>query len=1136
MPAQLYRWCVPLLLLFSLLPTRADAALKHGSIIGLYNTTHKRFIAMTSTMENKRLRMASDGTGQTNGILPYGLKQLQFKVVNAGRGQIALYNIAHRRFVTMTNQTMEKDKRRLVMASDNSGRTRGRLPRGWRWERFKVVNLGRGEIALYSTTHRRFVTMISRRLDGRLFLSTANKRTSATLPGGWRWERFKVVKPEKPAPMFTRAPKQLKEGQRIGVLKRYKSGMHYKWFGTAPICRASARDCTRRGGRQKGTDHYGRDRYGRRQSKCHSGIKVYCALPTWKTYRTAHTFNGKKYRYAWIGTAPVCGGKVQDCYRQWGPKAFYIASDKSGDGKRCLRGKKVLCGCSRRDCRGNPRDSSFVAVVKRAANDIRDRIQRISSTRVFIANHTGMRVRFNTRTNIPRGKWKLINRIGKKGKRSEVYFINRCRGIKNGRNYNIVTEVSLEEKKGLSKSRFYARLDMRGEKLCSKLKHGATSSPTPIRNFASVRVRGFDNTKTHFYTWKLGDGREITVLYRAYFTGNRDNIEYYLLPVIKPPKKNDGISSLTNVPRKPRKKVGRTIAENERLVAIHKKRYVGKTLQNHPTFKKLKKQYSIAATAFQRYRCETENLKVFKVKVCQGFVRGHYRLKIHLHPFNSKKAAKISIPGPVMSYVLRLIFKAKRGMDKAKQYADKIKKLKDAIVKTFEEKIKKIKAAAKKKIDKYKKKFKTTWKKKFRPKINKYKSKMYNYFNKGGKGKIGQAIKKVKNKLKTKLKELLKKARHKKGFLAKFKRKIRKLKKLSKTSRIVGGGKVFLVTFFKDELPAEALDAFITCWPYKGANKRLCLITSLGDAVSNSLFSAAMGVAGPGIDATGTAMCTAVAGTVSAAITAGTAGIGGLVVPAVAPLVTIACTLMYNLVVVVVTDEVLKKLWDKLMDGQPKKLFQGFSRIVLKPIPTSWLVCPAFCQKTLPKKLYPVGHKAGKKGSKGLLTPGSVIALYSRAHRRFVVMTNKRYKRDRRRFVVASDSSGRTRGRLPRGPKWEQFKVVDAGRGEIALYSIAHRRFVTMSNRRSNKRLVVTSDNLGNTRGKLPAGWKWERFKVVKVSRDEIALYNVAHRRFLTMTNRRTGRRFILSTADRKTSDKLPKGWKWERFKVVKVK
>ncbi|NOJ39985.1 hypothetical protein [Bradyrhizobium australiense] len=45
----------------------------------------------------------------------------------------------------------------------------------------------------------------------------------------------------------------------------------------------------------------------------------------------------------WIGTAPFCSASPQDCTQ----RGFdFVRSDKKGDGKRCVTGKKVLCACT----------------------------------------------------------------------------------------------------------------------------------------------------------------------------------------------------------------------------------------------------------------------------------------------------------------------------------------------------------------------------------------------------------------------------------------------------------------------------------------------------------------------------------------------------------------------------------------------------------------------------------------------------------------------------------------------------------------------------------------------------------------------------------------------------------------------
>merc|ERR1719379_119936 len=110
--------------------------------------------------------------------MPKGWIWERFKIVNAGNGQIALHSKVHNRFVRMN-----KNGR-----MDTSPGKRSKLPRGWAWERFTVVKAGNGEIALHSKVHNRFV-----RMNNRADMDAGPRRSVRHLPRGWTWERFTVL-------------------------------------------------------------------------------------------------------------------------------------------------------------------------------------------------------------------------------------------------------------------------------------------------------------------------------------------------------------------------------------------------------------------------------------------------------------------------------------------------------------------------------------------------------------------------------------------------------------------------------------------------------------------------------------------------------------------------------------------------------------------------------------------------------------------------------------------------------------------------------------------------------------------------------------------------------------------------------
>jgi hypothetical protein len=114
---------------------------------------------------------------------------------------------------------------------------------------------------------------------------------------------------------------------------------------------------------------------------------------------------------------------------------------------------------------------------------------------------------------------------------------------------------------------------------------------------------------------------------------------------------------------------------------------------------------------------------------------------------------------------------------------------------------------------------------------------------------------------------------------------------------------------------------------------------------------------------------------------------------------------------------------------------------------------------------------------------------------------------------------------LPSGWLWEQLQVVDAGHGEVALWSQTHKRFMKMTAR---------SQNLERSKptrwARLPKmGWSTARFVVVDAGQGDIALFNRRLRRFVRMNGHYMDRSSVSKNA------LLPRSWAWERFRVQVV-
>eukprot|EP00913_Durusdinium_trenchii_P030664 g28719.t1 len=149
------------------------------------------------------------------------------------------------------------------------------------------------------------------------------------------------------------------------------------------------------------------------------------------------------------------------------------------------------------------------------------------------------------------------------------------------------------------------------------------------------------------------------------------------------------------------------------------------------------------------------------------------------------------------------------------------------------------------------------------------------------------------------------------------------------------------------------------------------------------------------------------------------------------------------------------------------------------------------------------------------LKPGSVVALHSAIHNRFLRMNDQ----------ADMDRSGtKNANELPDNWSWERFTVVEGQNGQVALHSAKWNRFIKMSNDNMEASVLKAAADLPP-----PADWTYERFAIVPAGKGEIALHNTLHNRFIRMTN--DG---VDSSGHRNAQD-LPSDWTWERFRVVEV-
>jgi hypothetical protein len=96
------------------------------------------------------------------------------------------------------------------------------------------------------------------------------------------------------------------------------------WFGTAPVCKATEKDCT-----SANLNYWMSNSYGM-GSICTQGLKVLCVSEPRSSYGDLE----------WLGSAPFCDAKPIDCTKKG---KVFITYGSAGDGARCTSGMKVLC-------------------------------------------------------------------------------------------------------------------------------------------------------------------------------------------------------------------------------------------------------------------------------------------------------------------------------------------------------------------------------------------------------------------------------------------------------------------------------------------------------------------------------------------------------------------------------------------------------------------------------------------------------------------------------------------------------------------------------------------------------------------------------------------------------------------------
>ncbi|CAE7019266.1 unnamed protein product [Symbiodinium sp. KB8] len=170
--------------------------LEPGSTIALMNPTHRRYVQLNS-----------DGNPASSGALHSSFPGLpadwifeRWTVIDVGGGEIALHNARHNRFLSMHNSIMFAWE---AAASE--------IKHHWIHQRWTVVNVGKGEIALWNRPENRLLKM---KPDGGILASPQYTPTSYgpnPIPSDWLWERFRaeVLKP------------YLRVGMQVGLFNRH---------------------------------------------------------------------------------------------------------------------------------------------------------------------------------------------------------------------------------------------------------------------------------------------------------------------------------------------------------------------------------------------------------------------------------------------------------------------------------------------------------------------------------------------------------------------------------------------------------------------------------------------------------------------------------------------------------------------------------------------------------------------------------------------------------------------------------------------------------------------------------------------------------------------------------------------------
>ncbi|CAE7256975.1 unnamed protein product [Symbiodinium sp. CCMP2592] len=154
---------------------------------------------------------------------------------------------------------------------------------------------------------------------------------------------------------------------------------------------------------------------------------------------------------------------------------------------------------------------------------------------------------------------------------------------------------------------------------------------------------------------------------------------------------------------------------------------------------------------------------------------------------------------------------------------------------------------------------------------------------------------------------------------------------------------------------------------------------------------------------------------------------------------------------------------------------------------------------------------------KPYLEPGTNVALYSNVHRTWLRMHNNFMDTVHYAHLTPATFHAHAASHT-----WETFHVVDAGSGEIALFSHKWARFVGV--------WLDGKSYASPHAHQLPAEWTSQRFAVVPLGNGLIGLHNPQNNRFL-----RAAPHGGCDASEEKSPADFPADWTWERWQVVEL-